>query len=646
MPSIDLVLATISDVPSLAPLLDERAPVFTIPADARAYPLVFCSSDNADAVRAALSKAKIAALRLYEDELDGVAPALAGELGALSRQAVAALEHGGQRFSTESAFVTHASTLAAVEAALTKASLSHARLSSFVEPRPQWSEEEAIERIVQGAEYVSAQWIEPMKAHLRGERTLSLAEYERDCKDLGASACGALGPAIEQWNPAVADRALRLFLQEKSRDSLWLRGDDAPPALGIDRESKLVAMLLRAGASEPLALQIAASSVEGPHTLTRALVARPATLQAAFDEAPSRAFALTADMGLWKHGFEPSPTWTAHVAGLLASHHPALGASFLYEMSKSFASKIDRAHIEHAARFDTTDAEKLQWAAAQLEEGDGRRHAGLLSFALETWAKHVAPAQYGRAIESMLRNEKRPLVFDAVWLSFVTMLERNPSDPFEDSSGYYTFVYNIAKLRSPPKPVAARLGAWLAANPKVLGASLTKSLAKKAGTAPAKKPAPYNNDDLQGIDPTLAKAIEAARKKSWEAEIKLPKGASEATIAEVEKSLGHALPDDVREFYRRHDGAGDDECFNSCRLLSIREAAAQRALLKEYEAGGARAFDASWLPLTDDGAGNHHCVVLSGKNAGQVMDFDHESGAGRKVVARFAALLQKARWGE
>jgi cell wall assembly regulator SMI1 len=646
MTSIDLVLATISDVPSLAPLLDDRAPVFTIPAEARAYPLVFCSSDNADDVRAALSKANIAALRLYEDELEGVAPALAGELAAIARQAVASLDNGGQRFSTESAFVTHASTLAAVEAALTKASLSHARLASFIEPRPQWTEEEAVERIVTEAGYVPASWIQRMAAHMRGERTLALAEYEADCADMGAHACGALGPAIEQWNPAVADRALRLFLQEKNRDSLWLRGDDAPPALGIDRESMLVALLLRAGASEPRALQIASASVEGPHTLTRALVARPATLQAVFDEDPSRAFELTAQIGAWKHGFEPSPTWTAHVAGLLASHHPALGASFLYELSKTFVAKIDRAHIEHAARVDTIDAERLQWAAAQLEEGDGRRHAGLLSFALETWAKHVAPGQYGRAVESMLRNEKRPLVLDAVWLSFVTMLERNPSNPFDDSSGYYTFVYSIAKLRSPPKPVAARLGAWLSANPKVLGASLSKSLAKKAGTAPAKKPAPYTNADLQGLDPVLAKAIETARNKSWDAEVKLPKGASEAAITAVEKSLGNALPDDVREFYRRHDGAGDDECFNSCRLLSIQEAMEKRALLKEYEAGGARPFDANWLPLTDDSAGNHHCVVLTGKNAGQVMDFDHESGAGRKVVARFAALLQKARWGE
>lgn len=645
MTTPDVVLVTIADVATLAPLLDSKPAVFSLPPDARDTPFLLCDYDQSDAVQAALEKARITALPRHGDELAGVPEALAGELRAVAGNVTASLDNSAKLFSTNVVIIAHGATVATAQAALTKAKISHAHVRTLIEARPQQSEAEAIELVMGGLEYVDEQWIEPLRAYVRGEKPLTFAEYGEDCEDLGETALGALGPAVELWNPVIAERCVRLFLQEK-KDSVWLRGDDAPRALGVDRESLFVSMMLRAGASEPRALAVAASSVDGPHTLTRALVAQPEKLRAVFDVSPTSAFELTAAIGMWKHAFESSPTWNAHVSALLAAHHPALGAAFLYEVSKTFTDQIDRAHLEHAARTDTDNAEKLQWAAAQLEEADPKRHEGALSFALETWAKHVEPGRYGAQVESMLRNEKRPLVFDAVWLSFVTMLERNPSNPFDDSSGFYTFVHSVAKMRNPPKPVAARLASWLASNPKLLGGSLTKSLQKKAGTAPAKKPAPYDNSDLDGLDEALVKGIEAARKKSWDAEVKLPKGASEAAIEKAEKALGCALPDDVREFYLRHNGAGNDECFNGCLLYSIERAVKQRATLESYAKDGAHAIDPSWLPLTDDGGGNHHCVVLSGKNAGQIMDFDHETGPGRKISARFATLLQKARWSE
>lgn len=645
MTTLDVVLATIADVATLAPLVDSDPPVFTVAADARDTPFLLCGYDQSAAAQTALKKAKIAALERHGDELAGVPEAVAGELRAIAAHIAASLDNNATLFRTDVVLIAHGSTLAAVQAALTKAKLSHAPVRTLIEPREQQTEDQAIARVMSDLEYVPEQWVEPLRSYVRGERALSFAEYGADCEDLGDTALGALGPAIEQWNPVIADRCIRLSLQGK-KSSVWLRGDDAPGALGVDRQSLFVSMLLRAGAPETRALHIAHGSVDGPHTLTRALVAHPDKLRAICDDSRTAAFELTADLALFKHAFERSPTWRAHVTALLAEHHPALGASFLYELSKTFTKHIDRAHIEHAARTDVDNAEKLQWAGAQLEEAAPKQHAGALAFALETWAKHVEPARYGAQVEAMLRNEKRPLVFDAVWLSFVTMLERNPSDPFDDSSGYYTFVYGVAKMRNPPKPIAARLATWLANNPKVLGSSLTKALSKKAGTAPAKKPAPYDNADVEGLDDALAKAIETARKKSWDADVKLPKGASKATIAKVERELGLALPADVREFYLRHDGAGGDERFNGCRLYSITQALAQRATLQSYAEGGAHAFDPTWLPLTDDGAGNHHCVALSGKIAGQIMDFDHETGAGRKVFASFTNLLQKARWNE
>lgn len=614
-----------------------------VPEAALAWPILVFGSDAKDATLVALAK-KFKVLELWAPAAAGVDEALWGELTALANLVRTSLDNEGRVFKNDSAIVVLESTTDAVRAALSKTKLHVADVISLRDATAAWTEEQAIARLDGKLEYVDEAFVPTLIEYLRGKRSLERSDWPSDCTDLGSSVCHAFGPAVEQWNTTVADRALRLVAQETDLTSVWLSSEDGPAALGIDRVAIFEAMLVRAGFSGPRARLIALASIDHSDAGERALVADRAVLDAAAEESLTLAFELTSRATRSASLMEHSASWNKHVAALLAAHHPALGAEAVYALVEVMPKSVDRAHIEHAARADTTHAEQLQWAAAKLEE-KSKKHEGLVSFALETWAKHVDPSRYSDQITSILRNEKRPLVFEGVWASLVARLEASPEAPF-GSKNDDVCLYAIVKLAAPSKPVAARLAAWLAAHPKVLAGSHTKGLLKKAGTAPKPKPMPYSEDDLDGLTEAQQKGIATARKRSWEAEIKLPKGASAATLDAAEKELGVALPADVRAFYALHDGGGPDERFNSTRLYSLKDALAQRKTLKKYEASGAHAFDEGWLPLTDDGAGNHHCVVLKGKNVGAIMDFDHETGAGSKIAASFANLLQRARWSE
>ena len=155
-------------------------------------------------------------------------------------------------------------------------------------------------------------------------------------------------------------------------------------------------------------------------------------------------------------------------------------------------------------------------------------------------------------------------------------------------------------------------------------------------------PSPYAAATLADLDPALQKAFATVRDKSWKAGVHLPKGVSKKALAAAEKTLGVTLPAEARAFYALHDGGGEDEVFRGCRLYALAEAVERRAELLTIDGAP---FDRAWLPLTDDGAGNHHCLVLEGKAAGSIVDFDHEAGGGAKIAKSFVAFLTGAKWG-
>jgi cell wall assembly regulator SMI1 len=239
----------------------------------------------------------------------------------------------------------------------------------------------------------------------------------------------------------------------------------------------------------------------------------------------------------------------------------------------------------------------------------------------------------------MLDREKEVVDANVAWLRLVDLISQNPGEPFggPESRAYWHYLSIITQLQKPTGEAKERLVALCKEKGQELG--LRKSLEKKAGIKPP--PPPYAAADLAGLPDAWAKAWKTARERSWEAGYRLPAGANEETLAAAEKALGMPLPGDVRSFYALHDGAGEDECFRGCRLYGIEEAVEKRKWLLGIEGAP---FDSTWLPVTDDGAGNHACVVLEGKNAGSVMDFDHETGCGRRLAKSFAAYVQGATW--
>lgn len=637
---VHVVVALLEDLPSLSALLEGPSSLVSLSPEFRAVPFVVFAKEHADTVKKALSK-----LTPVEPFGDKPAGADWAELQALSGEVCDALEAQTGLYRTEKTGYFSTSVLAVgdatveqVQEALDRAKLSWVRAATLPDLRPR-SQAEAlalVEKALSGA---------PRKTR---EQVLELLTTRgpmpvKRVKALDNYAVGeALGIEVERWHPQVSERLLTLWLEARTADEK-LSFNDGQPAFGVDRPRRLVAQLEKAGAS-PSVARFAALSLSGPFRY--GLLVAPKVLEAAFVESPviGRALAAEAVGAIW---LASSPSYEKRVSELAASHHPALGAEALNTISEKWPHVLDRAHFEGAA--SDPQGERLQWAAARVEAAS-KKNAGMVSVALSAWAARATPSTFSQQMQRILRDEKRPFVIAAVWDALAAVLEARPEAPFEEGDRQFDDVLAAyARIAKPNKEVAARIAAWLESPP---GKSLTLSshfaggLAKKVGKAPKLKPLPYSEKDLAKLPAAQAKAFKAARERSWKAGVKLPRGVAPKALADAEKVLAAKLPAEVRAFFLLHDGAGRDECFNGCRLYSLKEAVAQRKQLLDLARKGAQAFDEAWLPLTDDGGGNHHCLVLSGKQAGQIIDFDHETGGGRKISPSFNTFVQGASWGD
>jgi cell wall assembly regulator SMI1 len=136
----------------------------------------------------------------------------------------------------------------------------------------------------------------------------------------------------------------------------------------------------------------------------------------------------------------------------------------------------------------------------------------------------------------------------------------------------------------------------------------------------------------------------------------LPPGASEHQIAALEAKIGARLPQDARESFSIHDGAGDCWFIAGCELLSLQRASAERDFWLDLDersnfegwqtepGAGVRGgwFRALWLPLTYDGAGDYHCLDLDPAqdgHFGQIIEFWHDADDRNAVAPSFAAWL-------
>jgi cell wall assembly regulator SMI1 len=161
--------------------------------------------------------------------------------------------------------------------------------------------------------------------------------------------------------------------------------------------------------------------------------------------------------------------------------------------------------------------------------------------------------------------------------------------------------------------------------------------------------------------------IESWLRKNWpEALAKVRPGAAEPEIAATERLLGLILPEEVRCFYRLHDGTDDAGLFPSFDRwdemafspLPLREARTAWENWKTLVDGGEFADQASepaagiradwwnrgWMPIASNGAGDSQCIDMApteGGTAGQVISMWHESGARECLATSLTDYLHR-----
>ncbi len=651
--STHAVLATIDEVPVLRAIVDHLVPLSD---EARRFVFVIFADDVGQRIAAALSRLPV--VDQYDDEkttarcdprtLEDLR-ALCGTLGTIFAADEDWPVVTGLGYLNLSSLVVASPDRAAVRAALQKAKLTVADAAELTAGRTPIAAGAATSRAKElFAEHYSPEVAEAAGAWLDGAdgpipavvRAAESDYYERP----GGLVDDALTGAAERWDASASRKLLALWIAcREPADtslSLGLGEEGLVPEFGVDR-ARIVAAALEAGGLHPALAVLAASNCHGMGStwfLAPTLLARPAIFTDALALGREVARELAAK-AVPKMGLQGAASVRDRLRAFLASRSPALGTRALTDLAEIVPEAIDEAHLDAAAEgADPLDLCKL---AAALEAVDGERFAGALRRANDRWMSAAEPAGMVSQLRKVQERDEELVDADAAWSHLLDRLAANPGDPFGDGAdgeAVTTCQFVVAALPAPTGARKQRLVTLCREHGGALG-SLRRPLEKKAGIK--QPPPPYDDADLAQLPAALAKAWKTARKQSWEAGIRLPKGATQAALAKGEKVLGMQLPEDLRASYAVHDGAGEDECFRGSRLYGIAEAVKQRAWL--LEADGAP-FDAEWLPITADGAGNHACVVLRGKKAGVVMDFDHETGGGRQLAKSFAAYVQSAQW--
>lgn len=155
-----------------------------------------------------------------------------------------------------------------------------------------------------------------------------------------------------------------------------------------------------------------------------------------------------------------------------------------------------------------------------------------------------------------------------------------------------------------------------------------------------------------------------------EALSQLNPGASDADIAALEAASGFAAPDDVKAFYRRHDGAEVLGLIDGFDLMSLDEIAEEwPGLVKDYSSpdivggleppswtpkGVKRAWWAEgWMPIAKNGGGDYFFIDLDpapGGRVGQIVHFWHDVNEmpllGRSFAGWFERYVERIHAGE
>ncbi len=143
-------------------------------------------------------------------------------------------------------------------------------------------------------------------------------------------------------------------------------------------------------------------------------------------------------------------------------------------------------------------------------------------------------------------------------------------------------------------------------------------------------------------------------------------GASEADFAELEQTLGYALPEEFKELYRVANGEADDiyGVFAGDEWLSIERIIDEYDIWQALHADGSFQNDdgsdfgcqpedagikpdfwwnPKWIPLTADGSGNGKMIDLDPAEqgrVGQIIQMWHDDAAREKEAASLREFLQ------
>src|SRR5262249_40784079 len=128
---------------------------------------------------------------------------------------------------------------------------------------------------------------------------------------------------------------------------------------------------------------------------------------------------------------------------------------------------------------------------------------------------------------------------------------------------------------------------------------------------------------------------------------------TEQEIREAEEAMGLALPEDVRESYRAHNGTNHAGFFPAGLrgvLLSLHDMVRAWRMWKRFverdTLGGRRPEDVAkgvrrdslnvgWVPFHSNGGGDYDCGALApapGGTAGQIITMNHETGEHRLIA--------------
>lgn len=166
-------------------------------------------------------------------------------------------------------------------------------------------------------------------------------------------------------------------------------------------------------------------------------------------------------------------------------------------------------------------------------------------------------------------------------------------------------------------------------------------------------------NDTANANDTGASAADRANAAWDRIEAKLPDGslgapATESDLADLERELGHALPEDVRASWLRHGSMTADAApWDAGWIASPRQILRDYRMWTGMEADGdfegfaddaettadseGKWFHEAWIPLTHDFGGNHMCLDT---RSGRYVDMDHEYGSSFTGYTDWAGYLE------